>query len=199
MKKPIFIFALMFSVILIAGCAKKHIPYDQIDFDAIEIDETNSDYLCLKDASFFTDGYVGVAAEMPKEIYAFGRLVRYRNALDYFYKLEQEASNQGILYALCGLYYLDYDNYPFLMEKYGSYEDTVTMMFGCIQYEWRFNDVIKIDGAVRLNNNKDTVDKWLLRNPTDDYMLDFYGGGFPNSVMELANKHFSFLKFIFGS
>lgn len=181
MKKIVLVLFILF----LTGCSKAYVPYEKIDFTSINIDEKDSDYLCLKNAPFFAYSGVGYAGLIPEELYAFDRLMEKENALDYFHKLESEANNQGKLYALCGLYYLDYDNYAYLMEKYGASEEYVEYMEGCLWQEARINEIIKCedeDGmpVVRFKDNQDTMDAWYERNaPTEGYLLDFYGGSIP--------------------
>lgn len=193
MKRISILIIAWLSIFFLIACSKEYTPYDEIDFASIKIDETDIDYLCIKNAMFFAESGVGYAGEIPDEIYAFGRLIKKENALDYFYKLESEADNEGKLYALCGIYYLDYNNYYYLMEKYGSSEETVSYMAGCIWMEdYPINELIKRDdnGVVRLENNTDTIDKWLKRNSTTSFIEDFYGGSIPNMVMQNSNVEF---------
>jgi len=176
--------------LLLTGCSKDQIiPYEQIDFAAINIDETDRDYEFLKNAPFFANGGVSYSGRIPDEIYAWGRLMKKTNALDYFYKLESEANNEGKLYALCGLYYLDNENYDYLMKKYGSTDEKVSYMSGCVRYEgYSINELIKCNGksVVRLKNNEDTVEDWLERNKRSSFAIDFYGGSIPYLVMKYA-------------
>ena len=194
MKKIIIVIILL---MVLTGCTKEpieyagseYIPYEQIDFAGISINETDPDYIFLKNAEFFADRGVSYDGHTPDEIYAWRRLFEKDNALDYFYKLESEANNEGKLYALCGLYYLDYHNYPYLMEKYRLTDETVTYFSGCIWSEnYSIRELIKSDekSAVRLNDNKDTIWAWLERNGTGSFCMDFYGGSIPASVKELS-------------
>lgn len=150
----------------------------------------NLDYIRLKNAPFFAYGNVGYAGETPKEHYAFRRLLNKENALYYFSKLERSANNEGKLYALCGLYYLDYDSYGNLMEKYGSSDEMVRFMSGCIISDEPISEIIKNDDrdgtpAVRLRDKEDTIEAWFGRNNFDrknGYIVDFYGGSIPYLV-----------------
>ena len=190
MKK---VFLLVFALLItLTACATTQTSNSKTDISLKNINEKDSDYICLKNAAFFADGGVGEAGQIPNEIFAFGRLFKKENASDYFIKLESEAGNAGKLYALCGLYYLDYSNYNYLMEKYCSDAETVTYMQGCIMSEYKMSEIIKREGAdgspvVRLKNNKDTLNAWCARNPTaDGFTMDFYGGAIPYSVRNLS-------------
>jgi len=187
------------AVLLMAGvlsaCSNKEVDYDhidtdsvQIDIDAIEIDETDADYLLLCNAAYFSDGPVGYSAAIPGTIGAFGRLFQRENAGDYFVKMERNANNQGKLYALCGLYYFEYEYYYKLVKEYVNNTEPVEMMSGCIRFISTIGEEIKIDhdSPVRLRNNADTVDEWCKRTKRDDMPVDFYGGGVPCFVKEYA-------------
>jgi len=169
------------------SAAEGFTPYNEIDFLSIKIDETEPDYLCLKNAPYFAYGPVGLTSKIPAEFYAFGRLLKKENALDYFYKLEQEANNQGILYALCGIYYLDYHNYAILIEKYSASDGTITVMSADTMWNNQYIRGFMVNaGAVRLKNNQDTVEKWLKRNFTHSFAVDFYGGAIPCLIKEYS-------------
>jgi len=94
-KKIIIVF--IFATFLLSGCSEnvqtiEYIPYEQIDFDAIIIDETDPDYVLLKNAEHFAYSGVGLANQISEEIYAYVRIMEKENARDYFYKLEREAT-----------------------------------------------------------------------------------------------------------
>ncbi|MCL2637253.1 MAG: hypothetical protein FWD48_02680 [Oscillospiraceae bacterium] len=189
MRKVALLLALC---VVLAGCGDSfEITFNErtredIDFENIIIDETDPDYILLLEAEFFAWGGVGYAGSTPVYHYSFKRLFEKENALDYFYMLESNANNQGKLYALCALFYLDYDFFYTLIEEYSETDEEVTFMSGCsmiIGYE--MNDLIRTDGRgmVRLRNNDDTTDDWLKRNFRKSFGVDFYGGGIPCMLM----------------
>ena len=174
---------------MMAACSSVYMrvtdySYEDIDFSAIIIDEADPDYVLLKNAEYFAYGGIGAAGIIPEEKYAFKRIFKKENALDFFYKLEAEGNNQGKLYALCGLFYYDYGSYPYLMEKYGKSEETVEFFFGCSRGECPISELIKSDQrkAIRLKDNRDTISEWCRRHRTDSYFVDFYGGAIPEMV-----------------
>lgn len=127
-------------------------------------------------AELFTDGH-------KPWVRAVGKLIVCKNAKDYFIQLEQDATLEGKLYALCGLYYLDYSNYNTYLEKYIN-DSSEVQWWGSIN-SIPVKELIKVDGAVRLKNLNETISKWLKRTRTDvmKISLDFYGGGIPESVL----------------
>ena len=106
-----------------------------------KINKKDKNYILLKKAKFFATGGVGIVGEKPDEIEAFAQMIRYSDAKNYFVKLEEEANNEGKLYALCGLYFLDKEYYYAILDNYMSSKDKVTTMGGCIQQEEMFKDL----------------------------------------------------------
>jgi len=111
--KKVIIAMLLLVIFLFSGSAKYYWFCEKVhedkDIAAIKIDEANPNYLTLKNTSIFAPGAISDRGIIPEEIRAFGKIFEKENAVNYFYKLEFEANNQGKLYALCGLFYLDYD------------------------------------------------------------------------------------------
>ena len=154
-----------------------------IDYESIIIDRENPDFQLLAGASFFDCRHP--FANIHDEINTFGRLYQDSNALNYFYILEVEASIEGKLFALCALYFLDYDYFRYRIEYYALSEDYVNIYYRNNPL-FRLKDVIKSNSkdAVRLRNNEDTISDWLKRNFTRSFTVDFYGGSIPNRLME---------------
>ena len=154
-----------------------------IDYEAIIIDRGNPDFQLLAEVSFFTDRHT--FANVSDEINTFGRLYQDSNALNYFYILEAEASIEGKLFALCALYFLDYDYFRYRIEYYALSEDYVNIYYRNNPL-FQLKDVIKSNAkdAVRLKNNEDTISDWLKRNFTRSFTVDFYGGSIPSTLIE---------------
>jgi len=210
------VIALLFAISLVACSLSANDASDtktraDISYNAIVIDEADPDYLMLKNITCFTNSGVGYGGEIPEQVYAFGRLFQKDNALNYFYKLEYEGSTSGKLYALCGLYYLDYDFYRYLIKEYNKSGERVLYMVGCLGYYYPMRKMIKASKAdavsptnsaatevvkinkktiIRLKSHEDTVDEWRKRNPkarltTESF--DFYRGSFPDSVRSISH------------
>ena len=149
MRREIIIALLLCSMILLVGSAKisafNEKAHENSAYAVITIDETDQDYLTLKNARVFAVSGVSDGGKIiPEEIHAFARLFENENAVDYFYKLELEANNQGKLYALCGLFYLDYDYYMYLLyTQYCLTDEMITYAGGCILLEnWPISELI---------------------------------------------------------
>ena len=189
MSKKLIAFAST-VILLLSGCAAKTSQTSDFIF---EINISNPDYLLLSNAEFFACDGVGYGTDIPAEIFALRRLVWLKNGRDYCIMLEKYGNNQGKLYALCGLYYLDYPYYTQLMEKYVQNSEEVVSWVGCVVMTYTVKDIVLYqmqpydDGAVlvRLANNTESLDNWLAKNDTPNgFIVDFYGGGIPAHVGE---------------
>ena len=155
-----------------------------INFDSVEFDEDcAAAYDTLMNTKRFSSGRVGEGGILPDEIRAVGKLLICKNAKNYFIQLEQTATIEGKMYALCGLYYLDYDNYNSYIEKYINDSTEIFMMSGCIMYTTTVKELIKKDGAVRLTDINDSIFDWYKKNDNIELVGDFYGGITPNLVL----------------
>lgn len=168
------------------------ISYSDVDltliaFNSVEFDEDcMAAYDLLLNADTFSHGSVGYGGQTPDEIYAWGKLLICKNAKDIFIQLEREATIEGKMYALCGLYYLDYENYNTYISKYINSSANIYTLDGCIGIEKSVNELIKIDGAIYLKGINDTLIKWMNRNHINEGFIDFYGGAIPHSVLDCS-------------
>ena len=159
------------------------------------IDEKNADYQTLLHAEFFAYGGVGYSGDLPNEMKALWRLYKEPNARDYFVRLEQEANNEGKLYALCGIYHTDFKLYQVLMENYIQNEEWVKRQDGCIFSEEMIKESILFEGKhltekernriVRLKDHQESLDEWFKQNDAyESFYVDFYGGAVPHLMMK---------------
>ena len=189
MRKRPMIMALLFLVCCSCGSMQSgHVLYENIDISAIVIDETDADYVFLRDEveNFAYMGW-GEIGHIREGLDAFRAIFEKENALDYFYRLETDAKYEGKLYALCGLYFLDHMNYPYLMEKYGSMVDVEVNFAEAGVMRIPISEIIRREDSeypvVRLQGAEDTLNAWFERNPTvNSHEVDFYGGGIPYIV-----------------
>ena len=182
------LFSIIAVLLLAMGCSSK------VRVEKTEpIDENNADYQTLLNSRFFSYGGVSESGEIPEEVKAFNRLLEENNAYSYFVDLEQNANNEGKLYALCGIYHTDFKLYQSLMEIYIQNEEPVNTMGGCMFSTEAVKEVIICDEdmakahgctIVRLKDNKENFDKWMEENEVESFIPDFYGGGIPNLILK---------------
>ncbi|MCL2086060.1 MAG: hypothetical protein FWH05_00500 [Oscillospiraceae bacterium] len=128
--------------------------------------DAEADFALLKHSSLFCVSGYGFTGEFTEEHYALNRLLLHENSLDYFRRLEAEATNEGKLYALCGLYFIDNDNYFQLLEKYIDTEEYVSYASDVEYEEFPMHKLIK----------------------DDHRSLDFYSGWYPKRAVWAFDK-----------
>ena len=182
----LYCISLLYTHGIISRVIESDTDLSMISFSSVQCEEKClTAYEAVLYAEFFAYGPIGYAGIVPDLIHAFGVLLICENAIDHFVKLEHEATLEGKLYALCGLYYLDYDNYYEHISKYLNDSRNVMEMSGCVMMEIPISWLIKLDGAIRLRSIDDTTGQWVNRNfgARNGWMVDFYGGGIPDSVL----------------
>ena len=84
------------------------------------------EYLRILEATSYSLAFCGEAVEKSTVVPIINEIMLKKNALELFYKLKAKAfSNAGRLYALCGLYYLDPENYTNILSDFFNGEGEV--------------------------------------------------------------------------
>jgi hypothetical protein len=151
----------------------------------------SADYKVLLNAESFSDGGTGVSGTPTAETVAFKHIFFSENAGKTFDLLLANANFEGKLYALCGLYFYDFQKYKTYMEKYLNFNDRVTYFAGCLQEEIKISELIKDNDkdVVRLISNSQTIEAWINENNAHNgYSVDFYGGAIPQSLKEYISS-----------
>lgn len=143
-------------------------------------------YATLKNMDKFYDVAVGFAGTTPETVHAFQALLRERNADAAFKSLLKEATLPGQLYALCGLWFTDSEEFKRQVPHYSSLKGKVPTMMGCIVSEDPISELVKSNhpGAVRLKGPDDSLKDWWKRNPNADTRYDIFGGAWPSNFKE---------------
>ena len=159
-------------------------------FSRMTLEEAGSDFVFLKNAPYFATGGIGYAGQTPEIIHALRRLFKEDNALEYFRELIATANVEGRLFALSALYFLDNENFHYLIENHFDPEETIIYISGCIvSNEFPIYPLLYRESAVRLMDTQDTLREWLDRYDVDTFSLDFYGGGIPCALLrDLVNS-----------
>lgn len=156
-------------------------------------DQISMDYDVLKKAQGFSFGGVGSSGGPSDTTIAFKRIFNGVKAKEVFQELLIEATYEGKLYALCALFYLDYDKYVECIRLYEDSTKDVVVWDGCIKTQVPLCSIIKKkDGTVvRLKDNKQSIDEWMKDHgisPGEPFDIDFYGGGIPSVLSEYINS-----------
>jgi hypothetical protein len=86
----------------------------------------------LRCTEFFTSDAVGYAAVVPGQVHAFNVILKEPDAKQVFATLQREASPEGQLFGMCGLYVIDRETFDKLLPEYRKRHGTVQTMIGCI-------------------------------------------------------------------
>ena len=144
-------------------------------------------YQSLLTAPRFEDDAIGFAAVPSKLVGALNVLLQEPNGDAAFKSLLLKAKPAGQLYALCGLYFTDYDAFKAGVEDRKFRLDFVVTQFGCIGSRRKASDIIALNDpkVVRLSSNKQSLDEWQKQHPEvkDGYYLDISGGGYPRKFL----------------
>lgn len=97
----------------------------------------------LNCTEFFTASYVGINAVVPGQVRALNVIMQQSDAKDLLLRLQHEASPEGQLFALCGLYLTDRVTFDQLADEYRQRHGTVQTIAGCIVTEERIPKVLE--------------------------------------------------------
>ena len=148
--------------------------------------EGQTAYQTLLNAPLVEDKALGFAATPSELIKAFRILLKERQAQECFKSLLEKATLAGQLYALCGLYFTDYDFFLSAIEKYRQSDKEIVFFSGCIRMKIAVSDFIesKSPNVVRLNSPQESLEVWKSKQQKitneNGYVLDIIGGGYPN-------------------
>ncbi|MEJ2665037.1 MAG: hypothetical protein P8107_13515 [Spirochaetia bacterium] len=161
--------------------------------------ETN-DYRILKKAEYFATGGIGYSGEAPEAIIAFKHIFNSKNAKEQFIALLSEATYEGRLYALCGLYYHDYKRYAEEINLYKNSVIEIQLFSGCERFKDSIKNIIEKQNksTVRLKDNKQSIEEWAEEYHVDlseGFEIDFIGGGIPVVLVNYIKSNDERIKF----
>jgi len=156
-------------------------------------DHIEKEYSLLKNAEYFTKGPIGVAGKTPETLIALKILLKHTNSKSLLHDLIEEASHEGKLYALIGLYFVDYEYYMKQVQHFNQVQINVRTYEGCIISVEKMSDILRKEGdrVVRLGNNTQTIAEWAENskiNLKNGYLVDFVGGGIPMVVKRYLER-----------
>jgi len=203
-----FIAAYILSVCLVAvsGCKQPELPPMEITNETsaiekvrpaeepgygvmVDLDETGYEYRRLKGVSYFSPIPKGLLNEYSEELAALNNIMLKKDALQLLYKLEANATYEGKLFALCGLYYMDNEGCMNLADKYLQSEEEVMFFTGCVgTYEPMSEMVLGIkSGQFAQLAVYEYIKEQVISGAERDYLCvkdisDFCGEGVEQSV-----------------
>jgi len=130
----------------------------------------------------YTDAHVGYSGETPEAVHAFRRILAADDTADVFARLLEEATVEGQLYALCGLYFADPARFREALPRYESLTQEVETQRGCIVGREPVADLIHSPYRPVMELGPDeSPSEWIAshsRQAKRGYSTDISGGGF---------------------
>lgn len=144
-------------------------------------------YAVLAETPEFCGLLVGTDGATPTVLYAFRTLLAAPQADAAFKELLLEATQEGKIYALCGLYHTDPIHFEKVVQMYRTSDEPVNALFGCVSYTMTVGEIVeKKDGpaAVRRRDRKQSFETWRKEMQSKNLGLDVIGGGWPSILAE---------------
>jgi hypothetical protein len=101
-----------------------------------------------------------------------------------FRRLLEEADLAGQLYALCGLFLVDYDTFRAAIEPYRELDETVNTHFGCLLAQEFVSSIVESPAGLRLSSPDETLEELIERNGwPEGTTFDILGGSYSASFV----------------
>lgn len=197
---------LLFTAFLGSSCVytEAKIEAEKVDLKKISIESKDKENFSLFDAKKlspqgqkayehllkaerFEQGAVGYAGTVSRYIESFNLLLKEEAADEAFKGLLNEATTAGKLYALCGLYFTDYETFQKETENLAKSAESVETMSGCLISSEKVANLVEAKSQkVAIIKPSQTIEDFWKTNP-GSYELDIAHGGFPATFKRFAN------------
>lgn len=138
-------------------------------------------YRLLSGTEEFASAHVGVFGEPSCQVMAFQKLLRTRAADRAFAGLVENATLEGQLYGLAGLYLTDRDAFERHLPRYTVMNEPVQVELGCVVQSVPVSEVVVSPSSI----DPSTLPEWHRENPLVEYPpVDIASGGWS---MEFKN------------
>lgn len=193
-------FSLLFVAFLSVSCVQieAKVEIESREFKKVEIEskvfnaeqlspDGQKAYEMLLKAERFEQGAVGYAGTPSRFIESFNTLLKEKSADGAFKSLLREAGTAGKLYALCGIYFTDYESFRKEIKKYAESGESVQTMSGCLISDEKVAKIVELNAAnVAIIKPSQTIEEFWKTN-RGGYELDIAHGGFPATFRRFAN------------
>ena len=140
------------------------------------LDAVRRAYDLLLTTEEFASAHVDVAGTPSCQALAFQELLDSRMADSAFKRLLKEATIEGQLYALSGLYFTDPSAFEVQVERYSQMTELVTTHFGCVLSVQPVAAIVRSKAPLAPS----LLQEWHDQNPLEEYPpVDIEGGGWP--------------------
>jgi hypothetical protein len=119
-------------------------PKEVVKFDLNKLSETGKNaYNTLLNAQSFESTHIGAAGSFSKLAESLGILQKEKNADEALKALLKNATLPGQLYALCGIFYTDYDFFAKEVENYKSNQELIQDVSGCMISQRKVAEIVE--------------------------------------------------------
>lgn len=144
-------------------------------------------YEMLLKTERFEQGAVGYAGIVSRYVESFNVILKEKAADEAFKSLLRQAPTAGKLYALCGLYFTDYEFFRKEVGKYVKSDESVEVMSGCEIFSEKVAKLVESNAKnVAIINPSQTIEDFWKTNK-GSYELDIAHGGFSATFKRFAN------------
>jgi hypothetical protein len=170
---------ILVSIIAVVAIYKIHSTY-----------ETKKSFTLLKNVNYFCIDGSQNDDKRTDALHAYKVLFNSKNGEKHFLQLLEEASIEGRLYALCGLYYKNHEYYKKTLGNFVNKKIIYNRLAGGRQEADTIANIIKIksEDVVQLSSTSQTLTEWRGQSNDSSYVLDFAGGGIPAALREYIDK-----------
>ncbi|MDA8020312.1 MAG: hypothetical protein MPN21_22975 [Thermoanaerobaculia bacterium] len=150
-------------------------PADESEFRAPE--RTRRAYALLRDTQRSASSHVGAGGGPSDQVVAFQVLLNSRQADRGFKLLLENATLEGQLYGLSGLYFTDREEFGRQVERYAQLEEDVQVLFGCSAGSEPAASIVFAERGVL----PEKLEAWHRDKPLEEFPpVDIAHGGWPD-------------------
>ena len=174
--------AVLAAALLAPGLAAARGQFEVSREQAIQVLETTD---------VFADLYVGFVGAPSREACSFRTVLDQPDAERLFKQILARGHLAGRLYALCGLYFTDHEQFLEEIQPYRRSADSVDTYQACLMNRVPVARLVEVTDArvVRLKAPSETTEEWrrrtLVPGESQDYSFDIVGGGWPARFKEM--------------
>ena len=153
---------------------------------AADFVDIKTDIALIRQMNVISGVGTGSPGPILDSIHAFRRLVKAKDAGEIFSTLLKEATPEGQLYALCGLFFTDTDTFKSALATYESSEQKLSRHEGCVTFTETVGELIhRQRGIVMQLNPGESTKRWFTEHAEyrkGGFTTDIAGGGFCHEI-----------------
>lgn len=153
---------------------------------ATDVVDLKAAIVLIREMSVISGAGTGSPGPILDSIHAFRRLVKTKDAGEIFSNLLKEATPEGQLYALCGLFFTDKDAFKSALATYENSEQKLSRHEGCITFTETVGELTHRQGGVVMQLNPgESTKRWFTEHTEyrkGGFTVDVAGGGFCHEI-----------------